>query len=895
MADLTLKFGVQGDGTMKSALAAINSEIKGLDAEMKLAVAEMAGMTNAEEASARKSEILAKQYEANAQKLDLLGKQYNESQGKLESLAAELEKAKGEFGENSAEVAKLQNEYNKQSKATQDLGTQMTKVKTEMQNAKNGMEQTSDATKEASDAMDKAKGSASNFGDMLKAKLTGEAVIAGIKKLGGALKDLAFGAAELSDELATQSAVTGLSTDSLQEYAYMADLVDVDVSTITGSLTKLTKSMTSAQKGTGAASDAFKKLGVNVTDSNGHLRDNEDVFNEILDALGTVANETERDAIAMELFGKSAKDLNPLIKAGSKQIQAYAQEAHDLGYVMDKDVIKRNVEASDAMAKFKNAITGAKNEIGSAFAPAITAVADAMTNLVQWSREHADTLKKVGEVLGIVLGSYLAYKAAIIAIEAPTKLAAAAQALLNSTMLANPIIAVTAALAALFISLDALGKKTYEVGEDVVQMHETITATAEQIERNAAAWDSVTAAQDRNISGLQASFDYYEQLAEELAMITDENGKVQKGYEDRAEVIAGVLSDALGTEIRLSDGVIKNYKTLQAEIKKVIEQKKAELILKAQEETYTEALKSRQQAALDLVKADEERQKATEAVGKKSQELAALEAELMEYERQGRNEYNAIYMQDLDARIAAKQQEVADMTAEQEKINASYEEAKRVVDESTYAIMQYEQNFAAVTRGEYDKVITANAEVARSYEDLDEKGKAAMDSISGNTAQLGATLYRDAQGAGEDFVNGLIKGIENRQGALQRTVTNVGVTGKKLLKDSLDEHSPSKATEEMGEFFVEGLGIGIKSEERALFNQIKQFGQSALSAFSKATTGGFSVDAGMTGGLQLATVGGSPALINGNSTYVIQLQLDGKDIATNTSQYQSTWNMAYNR
>lgn len=882
---------------MKSALAAINSEIKGLDAEMKLAVAEMASMDSAEDKQARKSEILAKQYEANAQKLDLLGKQYAESQGKLENLAAELEKAKGEFGENSAEVAKLQNEYNKQAKATQDLGTQMTKVKTEMQNAKNGMEQTSEATKEASDAMDKAKGSASTFGDMLKAKLTGEAVISGIKKLGTALKDLALGAASISDELQTQAAITGLSTDALQEYAYMAELVDTDVSTITGSLTKLTKSMTSAQKGTGSAHDAFEKLGISVTDANGHLRDNEDVFNEILDALGGVANETERDALAMELFGKSAKDLNPLIKAGSKQIKAYAQEAHDMGYVMSKDVIKRNAEASDAMERFKNAVTGAKNEIGSAFAPAITAVADAMTKLVQWSREHADTLQKVGEVLGIVLGSYLAYKAAIIAIEAPTKLAAAAQALLNSTMLANPIVAVTAALAALFISLDTLGKKTYEVGEDVVAMSDTIAATSEQIERNAAAWDAVTSAQSRNVDGILASFEYYDQLADELLMITDENGKVQEGYEDRAEVIAGVLADALGTEIKLSDGVIKNYKTLQTEIKKLIEQKKNELIMKAQEETYTEALKNRQQAALDLIKADEDRQKATEAVGRKSQELAALEAELMEYERQGRNEYNAIYMQDLEARVAAKQKEVDDLTAAQEEANASYETARQVVDDTTFAIMQYEQNLEYMHKGEYDKIITTNAEVARSYDGLSTEAKTAMDKITGDTAAAASDMYANAQKMGSNYVLGLKAGLDDTaaQSSVQRSITRLGQKMENWMQAALKEHSPSKSTQRMGVFLLKGLELGIEDEERTVLQQVADFGKTTLAAFDKAMSGGFAVDAKMNNGLQLATAGGNPALVNGNSTYVIQLQLDGKDIATNTSQYQNQWNMAYNR
>ena len=120
----------------------------------------------------------------------------------------------------------------------------------------------------------------------------------------------------------------------------MSGLVDVDVSTVASSLKKLTKNMDSARGGTGAAADAFATLGVSVTDINGSLRDNEDVFYDTIDALGKMENETERDALAMAIFGKSATDLNPMIEAGSKQLKAFADEAHEMGYVLDGDALK---------------------------------------------------------------------------------------------------------------------------------------------------------------------------------------------------------------------------------------------------------------------------------------------------------------------------------------------------------------------------------------------------------------------------------------------------------------------------------------------------------------------------------------------------------------------------
>ena len=121
-------------------------------------------------------------------------------------------------------------------------------------------------------------------------------------------------AASASDDINTMSKVTGLSTSEIQKYNYAADVMDVSTDTIASSMKKLTKNMDTARSGTGDAADAFKTLGVSVTNSDGSLRSSNDVFNDALDALSQVGNETERDALSMSLFGKSATDLNPLIE-----------------------------------------------------------------------------------------------------------------------------------------------------------------------------------------------------------------------------------------------------------------------------------------------------------------------------------------------------------------------------------------------------------------------------------------------------------------------------------------------------------------------------------------------------------------------------------------------------
>ncbi|MBR3279004.1 MAG: phage tail tape measure protein, partial [Lachnospiraceae bacterium] len=158
-------------------------------------------------------------------------------------------------------------------------------------------------------------------------------------------------------------------TEQLQEYAYAADLVDVSVDTMVGAMTKNIKSMTSAADGTKAAQEAYEELGISVTDANGELRNSQDVFWEIIDALGQIENPTKRDSIAMQLLGKSARDLNPLINVGSEGMAAFAEEAHNAGAVMSSDVLAGFGAFNDELMRMKSGVGAAKNALGGVLLP----------------------------------------------------------------------------------------------------------------------------------------------------------------------------------------------------------------------------------------------------------------------------------------------------------------------------------------------------------------------------------------------------------------------------------------------------------------------------------------------------------------------------------------------
>lgn len=182
---------------------------------------------------------------------------------------------------------------------------------------------------------------------------------------------VAIKAGQAADELITMSNKTGISTTQLQEMRYAARFVDVEVETMTSSMQKLTKSMDGARDGSGAQADAFKALGVSVTNSDGSLRNSKQVWQETITALGGVKNETERNAISMQLFGKSAAELNPLIVAGGDALAKYGTEAQALGIVMSEADVNALGKFDDSMQQLQATMEGAKNKLAVALLPAV--------------------------------------------------------------------------------------------------------------------------------------------------------------------------------------------------------------------------------------------------------------------------------------------------------------------------------------------------------------------------------------------------------------------------------------------------------------------------------------------------------------------------------------------
>ena len=182
-------------------------------------------------------------------------------------------------------------------------------------------------------------------------------------------------AAKDADELSTLAKQTGFTVEELQKFQYAADLVDVSMSDITGSASKLKKAVASDSK-------ELAKLGVKTKNADGSFRDISDVWYDTLEALGGIANETERDAAAMAIFGKSADSLAGIVDDGGKALKEYGKEAEDLGIILSKDTVDSLNDVNDSLDKLKGQAKGRLLEAGAKALEALTPVLEKVVGLI---------------------------------------------------------------------------------------------------------------------------------------------------------------------------------------------------------------------------------------------------------------------------------------------------------------------------------------------------------------------------------------------------------------------------------------------------------------------------------------------------------------------------------
>lgn len=379
MPNINTKFTLSGEKEYKQAISEIGSGMKVLDSEMRKVSSAYAQNADSVEALNAKNDVLERKISTQAEKIEYLKAALQQSAEKYGEADKRTMQWQTSLNNAEAELNNLNNQFDENKQKIADSGKEMGNLG----DVVNGL--TSKLGIQLPDGMKSSMNAMGSLDAQSLALVGGfAAVAAAIVKVEKAMISMTKESAAFADNIITLSMQTGQSTQQLQEFAYASELIDVSVDTLQGSLTKLTNNMQDTMNGTGNAKASFDKLGVSVINAvDGSMRSANDVFYETIDALGQVKNETERDAMSMDIFGRSAQDLNPLIIQGSKTLKAYADEAHNVGYVLDDEALSALGAVDDAYQRLQKTQEGVKNQLSAEFAPYLEEFYGDVTTMVK--------------------------------------------------------------------------------------------------------------------------------------------------------------------------------------------------------------------------------------------------------------------------------------------------------------------------------------------------------------------------------------------------------------------------------------------------------------------------------------------------------------------------------
>lgn len=368
----TLK--LEGEQQFRSAMKGAADSIKVLNSEQKLAQAQF-------EATGNKQQFLA-------DKADILRRKIEEQQKAVKAAQEAVQKLKDKGVE---PTNKSMQEW---TRKLNDSQAYLVRLQGDLNNTENELQQQGQAFDQAGDAAENYGQQLENIGaginfqnvisslDAVKEKLNG--ALNAVVDIGKGILDAEKQAAKWADDLLTMAQTTGLDVETLQSWEYAAQLIDTDVQTIINAQDKLLKKMQSDSEETQLL---FNQLGVVTRNTDGTLRDYRDTFWDVIDALGrgkdahgNLITETEKDRIAQEVFGKSYRELLPLINAGRDAWDKLAEEGRENAAVSQENVDKLGA-LDDAFNKLNARMQYTQNTVLAAMAPAFEEAAGKVTEL----------------------------------------------------------------------------------------------------------------------------------------------------------------------------------------------------------------------------------------------------------------------------------------------------------------------------------------------------------------------------------------------------------------------------------------------------------------------------------------------------------------------------------
>lgn len=638
---------------------------------------------------------------------------------------------------------------------------------------------------------------------------------------------------------------------------------------------------------------AQDKLGIKVTKKTNR----EQVAQNLALELGTQAIEgltqEQQSQYAATLFGKEAMSgMLAIINASEEDYNKLSDAiANSEGVAKNmSETMQDNLNGQ--LQILKSQLEEAAISIGDALMPKIRELVKKIQEWTDWFNQLDESQKEMVVTIGLVAA---ALGPMLIAIG---KVSTGIGALLHMTsslggvlgalgMTGGPIMMTVAALGLLGAAYLTVKDDSDEYYDKARELSEEEQDSIDRVDALKDSYDELAQRRQDSVTSIETQTQYESDLWKELQGIVDENGKVQEGYESRAAFISSELSQALGIEIGLNNGIIEGYQNIQGEIDKLIQKKQEEAILNAYEAEYQEALASRKALQDEIIvqsgqakQASEDYNKALENEKRLQSEYNQLMEEYAQNDSTGVTIGQRIELAKLGQELENAKGSVRGYKEHMDQMNISLKGSQEALDGFNNLVVNWQGASAAIISGDQQEISnslmllqndfkTAEASTRESLEaqcetyktKLAEAREAVKQGTPGITDEYVAGLVNlelrsrqelakvpenagnsatdaaaavsgkagEMESAGGDFAAGLAKGIIDNAKLVADAVINVADDTVEATRTAWDSHSPSRVAKDIGTDYPAGLAEGITEGTGQVTEAVTQLATAATS------------------------------------------------------------------
>lgn len=167
-----------------------------------------------------------------------------------------------------------------------------------------------------------------------------------VLSVGKAIVQTSLDTLNYADQIGDLAGKWGFTTKEIQEFDYWATM---NGTTLESLLTGMRGLVNQAEAGAGA----FDKLGVKVKNNDGTFKSQRQLFLETIDALNKMTDQTERNALQFEIFGRAGIELGQVIGRDASELEALSQQAEDFGIILETETIDKAGDLNDVLDRLR--------------------------------------------------------------------------------------------------------------------------------------------------------------------------------------------------------------------------------------------------------------------------------------------------------------------------------------------------------------------------------------------------------------------------------------------------------------------------------------------------------------------------------------------------------------